>query len=159
MASLSAIALAMLAVAGCAAVAPSLPSPTSCTSPRVDDWVAFVNHVDGLDAAGLVDEYTITAERLRDLPGDADRLRLSYLLSRPKLPMQDISRSQALLAQISPDSAYASYRDLVAHELTQLTDLQAAQKSAQELRARLEALKGIDTDLTRGQEQIEELTQ
>lgn len=159
MTRISVIALAIAVLGGCTAMAPSGPSPAPCPRPSLADWVAFVDRVDRLDAAGLVDEYTITTERLGDLPRDADRLRLSYLLSRPELPMRDVARSETLLAQISSESDYAPYRDLMIRELAMANELRAAQKSAQELRTQLEALKGIDTDLTRGQEEIEELTQ
>jgi hypothetical protein len=152
MTKLSAIALLMFTFTGCAAIA------SWTATPRLDDWLTFVNHVNGLDTAELIDEYSVARNRLRGQRRDVDRLRLSYLLSRPNLPMQDISKSQILLAEIGSDSSYAPYRDLVARELVLLIDLQAAQRSAQELQTQLETLKGIDTDLTQGQAEIEELS-
>lgn len=148
----SALALVMLTLTGCAVMEPWRANP------RLEDWVAFADRVNGLDAAELVNEYEIFNQRLQEQPGDADRLHLSYLLSRPGLPMQDIGKSQALLAEIGPDSVYAPYRNMLARELVLLLDLQAEQKRVRELHAQLEALKGIDADLSEGQAEIEELS-
>jgi hypothetical protein len=162
MAKASVVALALTVLAGCAAIqappatAPAPAAQCNCTS--VAEWVAFVDHVDGLDETGLVEEYATTLARYQQAPDDAERMRLSYLLSRPQLPMRDIGASQVLLTQISADSPYAPLRDLLAQETALQIDLQAAREQAHQLRTQLEALKGIDTDLTRGQEEIEELS-
>ncbi len=142
----------MLALAGCVATGPWPHHP------QLDDWVAFRNRVDGLDGAALLTEYEAASEQLREQPGDSVRLHLSYLLSRPNLPMRDMSKSQALLAEISPDSVYAPFRDLLAREFVLQIELETARKEVQELRAQLEALKGIDADLSEGQAEIEELS-
>lgn len=155
----STILLVAATLAGCAALAPPAAAPADCGCASVADWVAYMDHVDTLDETGLMEEYALTLERYRVQPDDADRLRLSYLLSRPQLPERDVGMSQVLLTQIPADSAYAPLRTLMAQETALMIDLEAARQQSQQLRAQLEALKGIDADMTRGQEEIEELSQ
>lgn len=155
----STILLAALTLAGCAALTPPAPAPADCGCASLEAWVAYVNHVDGLDETGLMQEYALTLERYRAEPDDATRLRLSYLLSRSQLPERDVAMSQVLLTQIPADSPYAPLRTLLAQQIALMIDLQGARQQSQQLRAQLEALKGIDTDMTRGQEEIEELSQ
>jgi len=155
----STILLAALSLAGCAALTGPAPAPTDCGCATVEAWVAYVKHVDGLDEAGLTQEYALTLERYRAEPDDATRLRLSYLLSRPQLPERNVTMSQVLLSQVPADSAYAPLRALLAQETALMIDLEGARQQAQQLRAQLEALKGIDTDMSRGQDEIEELSQ
>jgi len=142
----------VLGLAGCVATGP-WPYRS-----QLDDWVAFRNRVDSFGGAALVTEYEAASEQLRERPGDSVRLHLSYLLSRPDLPMRDMSKSQALLAEINPDSTYAPIRDLLAREFVLQIELETARKNVRDLHAQLEALKGIDADLSEGQTEIEELS-
>lgn len=158
MARASAIVLVFAALFGCSAVPPR-EAHSVCVTSELGDWLAFMNQIDDLDETALMDEYRSVLQRLLVLSDDADRLRLSYLLSRPGLPVRNVDQSRALVAEVDPEGACGPYRDLMSREIARGDDLESIRRSARELRSQLEALKGIDTDLTRGQQELEELSQ
>ena len=152
MRKLGAILLLCLAASGC------VTTNGWVTRPQLGDWLEFMEQVNGLDAQALEQEYAVALEGLGAGTEAADRLRLAYLLSRPGLASQDIHRAQLLLTEIPAESAYAPIRDLMARELAQLVQLQAARERVQELETQLENLKSIDTELTEVQAEMEELS-
>jgi len=131
--------------------------PATCGA-DLGPWIAFVDHVDGLEGDALTAEYTSTLQRFLARPGDVERLRLSYLLSQPLLPMRNVERSGILLQEIDPAGACAPYAALSRRMLASMQDLESAQEALRKLKSQLETLKGIDADITDGQEEFEELT-
>ncbi len=149
-----------------------LPIPGG--SPALENWLLFADRVNRMESLELVIERDATVARYREQATDDEtRLRLAYLLSRPRMPVQELTESRTLLAGIGADSVYASLADLVARELMLITELSASQQQTDELQGRvrdletqvanlqtqLDALKAIETDLTEDQKNTEELPQ
>jgi hypothetical protein len=141
----------------------------ACVSPQAqpardaivgfNDWLAFVASANDLTPDELDVERADASSQYRHQPSDDIRLRLAYLVSRPPSAEQDLEQGRAILAEIDPGSPNAPLRDLVAHELALLAELNAARQRVNELQAQLDALKAIETDLTENQRIIEDRSQ
>lgn len=126
---------------------------SACQSilPRMNHWAAYTRAYDGLDSTQEREAAREQAlNRYQSAPDDPARLRLAYVLSRPSAPLPQLERSRVILAEIPPASAYAPLRDLLDGELEALVELRRIQGHTDELEARLEALKEIETDLQSG---------
>lgn len=141
----------LLLLGGCASVLPQVENH------KLNEWLAFVDHVDQLDVADLQREYALAIQQLHDDPGDISRLRLAYLSSRPTLPEHDVAQSQTLISQIGADSPYAPLGIVLRRELGLLIQIGSARARLREVQQQLEALKGIEADLTDEPSGIEEL--
>lgn len=167
----SAIALSVWLLTGCASTPLPDPARSVDTVPILTRWSSFVRYIQSLQPSDLEFERDLAIERYQTLPNDLNRLRLAYLLSRPRLPEPEPSRSQALLAEIDTSSELAALRDLVGKELALLSELdahrqqvdklkgrvQALNSQVQGLQAQLNTLRTIETDINDTQRELEEL--
>lgn len=167
----SAFVLSMWLLTGCA----STPLPNQARSPEtvsiLTSWSSFVRYTTSLQRSDLEFERDLAVERYRAQPTDENRLRLAYLLSRPRLTAPELNRSQALLAEIDASSELAALRDLLDKEIALLSELDGRQQQIDKLQVRVQALntqiqalqtqldtlKTIETDINETQKELEEL--
>jgi hypothetical protein len=141
------------------------------TPPETQDWAEFLGQVERMDVQQLqfareaaMSQYIVQAT-------DSSRLRVAYVLSRPKASLEQLARSREILAEISAGSDLAAMRDLLDAEIQQSMEVQEAELRTLELQARLEdlqaelgelqtqldALKAIEEEMVESQEQTDEL--
>ncbi len=134
------------------AVASGLLTGCAATTSPVAEWAKFTATVDAASPSELIE---VREDVLRDYnskPRDDARLRLSYVLSRPSVATQDLTRSRALLEEMAGNGRYAPLRALASHEIDLVIELQAAHERIRLLQSQLEALKAIEADLATGRD-------
>lgn len=129
--SSKALIVLFLLLGGCAVAEPPPGTPPA----------PFVNGIDHLGPDELLAARDEALERFASDPSDENRLRLSYILSRPDSPCQDLVTSRALLEQIPADSAVAPLRDSLKREIALLAELKQTRRDVAEQQARLEAVQ------------------
>lgn len=132
MCSSFALIVLFLLLAGCA-----VTEPPPADVPRA----SFVEGIDQLAPEEFLAARNEALERYARDPSDANRLRLSYILSRPNSPTQDLVTSRALLEEISAQSEVALLRDSMQREIELLAELKKARQDVAEQQARLEAVQ------------------
>lgn len=120
----------------------------SALTPRQDGWQDFTARVEGMNETELLAARRALLEDYRSQPSDAVRLRLSYVLSRTEVSLEQLRQARRIVAEVAAGGPHTVVRDLLLQQIGLLVRLQETQGEVLQLRAQLEMLKKIETDLS-----------
>lgn len=124
-------------------------SACSALPPARDDWADYMARIDRMDPAQLQATHSSLQQEYQGQPGDEVRLKLSYVMSRADPSLAELKRARQILAEVDASGRFATLRDMLDRQLLLSIRLQRAQGEILELKAQLEDLKKIETDLSR----------
>lgn len=108
------------------------------TQERTNGWVEPVYMTQTYLETQLPDAQNAALLRYQDQPNDENRMQLAWLLSQGEPSLQQLDHSLELTREISSDSVWAAWRNLLQERVKNMIELQNARGSLLELEAQLE---------------------
>jgi len=109
---------------------------------RTQEWTEPVFMTQKFSETQLPDAQNAALLRYRDQPNDENRMQLAWLLSQGNPSLQQLDQSLELTREVSSESVWAAWRNLLQARLRDMIELQKARGSLRELEAQLETKNG-----------------